>query len=98
MKRGKFIEEERGMDLFVYEDEPFLFKLTEWNKIYNYKDKKLDSFLYTNVLADALTTATNGCVLCFKRFNAGKTKLKIEAYCKHKMVIEGKIVNCRKYR
>lgn len=96
MKSGKLNEGIAAMDLFVYEDEPFLYKLTEWNKIYN--NKKLDSFLYTNVLADVLAKVTNGCVLCFKRYNAGNKKLKIEAYCKHKMVIGEETVNCRKYR
>lgn len=84
------------MDIFVFEDEPFLFEVSEWDKIF--KDNKLDPSKYTNVLADALSPVVNGCVLCFKRNYIGKQSLKLDAYCKHKEKIGDTIMNCRKYR
>lgn len=88
--------EPNPIDIYVFEDEPFLFKVVEWDEIF--KDNKLDPQTYTNVLADSLVHAVNGCCLCFKRNYVGKTSLRIDAYCKHKEKIEDKVVNCRKYR
>lgn len=69
------------MDLFVNEDKPFLFKISEWDLIF--KNNKLDPDTYTNVMAKALSPAVNGCVLCFKRNYVGIHNVKMDAYCKH---------------